>query len=355
MRWARKTLTITLLACLASVPPVPALGGPRQDAAAAADALLRELAPGAVGLSVAVVADGRVVWTGAYGPADRERGVPVTSDTRMRIYSISKPMTAVAIARLLERGRLDPEASIQSWVPAFPDKGAKITPMQLATHTAGIRHYADDAEARSSRHCDSVEEALPIFASDPLVHAPGEGQTYSSWGYVLLSAVLEGAAGVPYERAMRELVFEPAGLDSLAIDDPTVEVPRRAAFYQEAGPGEFMPAEPVDNTCKWGAGAWLATAEDVARFGGAMFDGTLLAARTQQMFLRGESTYEANGWSAGAMAFLRVDAERGVAVALLSNAIGEHVGPDLQGAVARIHELFLENRTEESAPAAEGR
>jgi CubicO group peptidase (beta-lactamase class C family) len=88
----------------------------------------------------------------------------------------------------MEQRKLDPAAPIQRYVPGFPDKGAPITALQLAEHTSGIRHYAGDDEARSQRHCADVTAAMEIFADDPLVHAPGRRETYSSWGYVLLSA-----------------------------------------------------------------------------------------------------------------------------------------------------------------------
>lgn len=96
-----------------------------------------------------------------------------------------------------------------------------ITLLQLATHMSGIRHYADESEARSRQHCSSVAEALKIFADDPLVHPPGASETYSSWSYVLLSAVLEGAPSKGYEQAMADLVFDPLGLSSPLIDDPS--------------------------------------------------------------------------------------------------------------------------------------
>lgn len=348
----RTTLAIVGLTGLLASGMLTAAPGARppgsedwQASARRADALLRDVADGAVGLSAAVVRADGTAWTHAYGPADVASGRPVDPETRMRLYSVAKPMTAVAAARLMERGLLDPAAPIQRYVPDFPDKGAPITAMQLAEHTSGIRHYANDGEAHGLRHCDTVDEALEIFAGDPLVHAPGERETYSSWGYVLLSAVLEGAAGRPYPELMHELVFDPLGLDSPAIDDPREEVPDRASFYRETEPGTFVAAEPVDNTCKWGAGAWLGTAEDVARFGLGMVDGTLLQPRTEQMFLRGQPVYRAQGWSAGAMAFLVADDEHQLAVALLSNAIGETLGPTLQRAVARIHEIFIDEQT----------
>lgn len=307
-----------------------------------ARALLHRLAEQAVGLSVAVARGGEIVWSEAYGYSELEGRRAATPETIFRLYSISKPMTAAAAARLLERGALDPNAPVQRYVPDFPDKGVPITLMQLATHTSGIRHYANQAEARSQRHCEDVAEALKIFAGDPLVHSPGAKETYSSWGYVLLSAVLEGATEKPYQEAMEDLVFQPLDLDSLWIDDPHRELPARASFYREVAPGEFASAEEVDNTCKWGAGAWLGNAEDTALFGLSLVEGTFLQPRTRQLFLRGQSIYRAQGVGAGGAAFLVADDSKDLSVALLSNAVGETLGPAVQDAVEKLREIFAD-------------
>lgn len=293
-----------------------------------------------VGIGVAVIRAGEAVWVEGIGWADRAARTPVDpTGTRFRIYSVAKPMTAAAAGRLMERGALDPNAPIRTYVPDFPAHDAPITTMQLATHTSGIRHYADDAEARSLRHCETVADALPIFADDPLVHAPGARESYSSWGYVLLSAVVASAADAGFPVALEALIFEPAGMDGVAVDDPTVTVPGRAGFYEEVD-GEIASAQPVDNTCKWGAGGFVATAWDITAFGAAMLDGTLLSDRTLELFFRGQDTYLAQGFGAGGGAFLMVDRANGLAVALVTNALGERAGPAAQRAFNEIHRLF---------------
>lgn len=299
-----------------------------------------------VGIAVAVLRDGAPVWLegiGVPGPDPAEPVDPRT--TRFRIYSVAKPMTATAAARLLERGALDPDAPVQRYVPAFPPvaaDGGPITTMQIATHTSGIRHYASEAEATSTRHCETVEEALPIFAGDPLVHPPGTAETYSSWGFVLLSAVVEGVAGEPFETAMRSLVFEPAGMGHVVLDDPTRPDPERATPLALAEGGRVRPAPDVDNTCKWGAGGFAASAEDVARFGAAMLDGTLLTDRSLALFLRRSDDYSARGAGVGGTALLWIDAPRRLSVALLANASGERVDQALETALDRLRAALRE-------------
>lgn len=322
----------------------PPHAGARSDslrtvARAAIDELAPELAALArrtVGLSVAVGIADSMVAVRTFGLADVD-GRPVTPDTRFRIYSLSKPMTALAAGQLMERGRLDPNAPVQRYVPSFPQKSGVITPLELINHTSGIRHYRDQAEAESTRHCGSVSEALEIFQDDPLVHAPGEEETYSTWGFVLLSRVIEGAGGESYAGYMARHVFEPAGMASTVLDDPTRPDNARASFYTLADDGPH-PAKPVDNTCKWGGGAWLSTATDVVRFGLAALDGRLLSHGMVARLLSGRERYIAGGIGVGGVAYLGVDQRTGVIIVLLSNANG----PDLPAAMRDVLVRYLD-------------
>lgn len=339
-------------AAVGAAPGAAALQGelPVRTVVAAADPAvldsartrIRAAARQGAGIAVAVYRDGVPIWVEGAGYADLVSGTPVDpAATRFRLYSVAKPMTATAAGRLMEAGRLDPSVPIQTYVPDYAAHDPPITAMQLATHTSGIRHYANEAEARSRRHCATVADALPIFENDPLVHPPGAGETYSSWGFVALSAVIEGATDTSFTAAMDRLVFGPAGMSGMELDDPTRQVAGRATFYEETD-GRVRPAEPVDNTCKWGAGAFVGTASDVAAFGAAMLDGSLLSERTLQLFFRGGNTYSAMGVGAGGASFLILDRSSGLSVALVTNAVGETAGPAAQHAFEGVYRLMAE-------------
>jgi serine beta-lactamase-like protein LACTB, mitochondrial len=342
-RWAALAVGVLSAACSPGRVPLPVTASVASAAYAPASdsarVLLRRAARAGAGVSLAVMRHGEPIWVEGVGYADLAARTPVDpASTRFRIYGVTKAMTAAAAGRLMERRSLDPSAPVQRYVPSFPEKSAPITPMMLATHTSGIRHYVGD-EATSLRHCATTADALPIFENDPLVHAPGAKETYSSWGFVLLSAVIEGASGEDYVAAMRRLVFTPAGMTRTTIDDPTRDVSGRTSFYEEAG-GRVRPAQRVDNTCKWGAGSLLSTAPDVAAFGAAMLDGTLLSDRTLALFFRGRDTYEVQGVGAGGTAFLIVDRSADLSVALLANVSGNTAGPSAKAAAEGIRDLF---------------
>jgi serine beta-lactamase-like protein LACTB, mitochondrial len=117
---------------------------------------------GIPGVSVAVAKDGVIVWSEGFGFADLEQRVPVWPSTRFRIGSVSKPLTADAVALLYQQGRLDLDAPVQRYVPSFPDKGYPITTREVAGHLAGIWHYKE-GEFDNPRHFASVLESLAIF------------------------------------------------------------------------------------------------------------------------------------------------------------------------------------------------
>lgn len=241
------------------------------------EAQSRQLVPG---VQVAVSRGGRLAWSEGLGLADLELRVAVTAETRFRIGSVAKPLTATALGVLVQTGRLDLDAPIRRYVPAFPDHGRPITLRQLAGHLSGVRHYTD-AEDISTRRFASVTEALTVFAGDSLLHPPGARFSYSSYGYVLLSAAIERAAGEPFEAAMRRLVFGPARMAHTSFDHADSIVPGRAHLYHRAwdGTGWTGPvtnAPFVEQSNRWAAGGMLSTAEDLVRFGDALVQRRLL-------------------------------------------------------------------------------
>src|SRR5215831_4069309 len=111
--------------------------------------LLKEFAPKVPGFSVAVAIDGRVVWSEGFGFSDLAAKKPVTPATRFRIGSVSKSITSVGLALLVERGQVDLDAPVQKYVPDFPVKEEPITTRMLGGHLAGIRHYKGEEMLRN--------------------------------------------------------------------------------------------------------------------------------------------------------------------------------------------------------------
>jgi serine beta-lactamase-like protein LACTB, mitochondrial len=297
-----------LLVPVAHAQAAPTAIAPAKDYSKAeehARAVAKELlSRGIPGLAIAVAVDGRMVYSEGFGFADLEERVPVWPTTKFRIGSVSKPLTAVALVQLVEQGKLDLDASVQKYVPSFPDKGAPITTRMLAGHLGGIRHYKDD-ENLSAKHYNNVLEGLKIFKDDPLVAPPGTEFSYSSYGFNLLSAVVQGASGQDFLSYMHEHVFEPLGLRSTVEDQPAEIIEQRARFYTQPKDQHVLNAPFVDNSYKWAGGGFLSSAEDLVRFGSALLEPGFLKRDSLQLLFTpqktkdGQETNYGMGWFIG--------------------------------------------------------
>jgi serine beta-lactamase-like protein LACTB, mitochondrial len=297
------------------------------------------------GLSVAVAHNGRVVWCKEVGKADLEHELPVTRATRFRLASVSKSLTAVAVMRLAEKGKIDLDAPVQKYVSDFPEKPRPITVRQLLCHTSGIRHYRP-RESESTRRYASLSKALDIFKNDDLLFEPGTKQGYSTYAYTLLGCVLEKASGKSFMDCLREEVFEPAGMVNTHADDVYAIVPHRARGYARVSEGQFRNAGLMDSGYKIPGGGLLSPAEDLAKFAAALQSGKLLQDKTvaematRQKLKDGKEIEHGLGWRVdgtgalshggaqqGTSAFLLFDRPNKAGIALLANSEG--VGPAL--------------------------
>ena len=285
--WAVLMAAVSLGGPLAAQGP-PAAAGDSAIAAARARIVDSMAKAGVPGVSITVLRAGRRVWSEGLGFADLEQRVRVTPLTRFRIGSVSKSLTAAGLGLLIEAGRLDLDAPVQHYVPGFPAKRWPITARQLGGHTAGVRHYRGD-EFLSMRRYATVTDGLAIFEDDSLEFEPGTRYLYSSYGWNLLSAVIEGASGERYLDFMRARVFLPLGLRQIVPDHPDSIIAFRARWYTGAR-DSLANAPYVDQSYKWAGGGFLSTTEDLAAFGQAMLAGSLLEPATFALLTTSQRT-----------------------------------------------------------------
>lgn len=285
-------------------PSVEAVYAASADSAQAwAQAVARDL--GLPSISLAVGVDGEVVWASAFGQADIDVGIGASVYTPYRIGSVSKAVTSVGLALLVQDGRVDLDAPVRTYVPTFPEKRWSVPVRLLAGHMGGVRHYTSGfgrtflKETFNRERYTSVTDALEIFADDPLLYEPGTGFVYSTHGYTLLSAVLEGAAGQPYLTFMDQAVFAPLGMEHTGPDDGTATDPLPAVplhmdkvigplLVQLGLPGELLGtryARPpdADPSYKWAGGGLLSTASDLVRMANALMSYELLDSATVEL------------------------------------------------------------------------
>lgn len=258
------------------------------------------------GLSVAVVTDNQLRWSAGYGFADLENFVPARATTVYRLGSISKPVTAVAVMQLAERGLLDLDAPVQKYCSAFPAKQWPVTARQLLGHTAGVRHYNSDAEFDSTRSYPTLTDGLAMFKDDPLLHEPGAKYTYTTHGYSVLGCAVEGVSGKKFTDYARENIFAPAGTQRMRADSVADLIPGRAQGYRRNQDGTLRNSPLADNSYKIPGGGFVSTVEDLARFAAAVQTWKLVKRETaESMFtkqrLRDKTeTPYGLGWEIGA-------------------------------------------------------
>lgn len=239
------------------------------------------------GIGAAVVLEGEPVWSAGFGMADLENSSPATSSTLFRLGSISKPITAIAILQLWQHGKLDLDAPVQKYCPAFPQKEWPITSRELLGHLGGVRHYHPDGKGDipddSARHFSSMEESLQIFAADPLVAKPGTKFNYSTYGYTLLGCVLEGAVSQKYVDYVRENIFKPAGMAQTQADDFFAVIPHRTRWYHKDKSAIVRNAGVLDSSYKIPGGGLISSADDLSRFEVAILTDKLVQRSTRDL------------------------------------------------------------------------
>lgn len=240
------------------------------------------------GLSVAVAYNGELVWTDVRGFADLQSGEAVTQDSRFLVGSVAKTLTAVAALQLAETGELDLDVDVRTYVPEFPEKAHPVTARQLLSHQGGIRHYQPAfnlqapyllSESGSARRFADVNASLSAFSASPLLFEPGTGFQYSTYGYTLLSAAIEGASGQDFLGLMDDRIFGPAGMAFTGADfDSPVPAGRVTDYLVVLGENRVLTAPEASRSVKWAGGGFLSTPTDLVRFGSALLDGELVSA-----------------------------------------------------------------------------
>lgn len=255
------------------------------------------------GAQIAILRDGSVVVSQAYGVANVARSTPVTQDSQFEIGSITKQFTAAAILQLKEQGKLRLSDPLGKYVPEYP-RGKKITIEQLLRQVSGIPDYLNDTKASESvvsKTPGGLDAALKLIVKMPLHFAPGTRWRYSNTNYLLLGAIVARVSGVPYEQYIREHIFKPAGMSNSAFVRDEPSLPAMATGY-EIGKGPPRVAPAIQDGWAGGAGAIVSTALDLAKWDAAFFGGKIVSpqdvtlATTSATLPDGESTRYGFGW-----------------------------------------------------------
>jgi D-alanyl-D-alanine carboxypeptidase len=260
----------------------------------------------AVGVSVAIAQNGRVVYAKAFGQADLAAGRPATANTRYAVGSISKQFTVAALLLEQEQGQLSLDDPVAKYFPDLTRAG-EVTVRQLLSHTSGYEDYApQDYMIPEWEKPTTPETLLTTWAKKPLNFDPGTRWQYSNTNYVLAGKILEKASGEDLMPYLQQKLFAPLGMTSAA--DCAVKNPADATAYTRFALGPARPALREGSGWYFAAGELCMTASDLARWDAAFLNQQILAAKSYQEFTQevklknGGATHYALGLRLGEMA-----------------------------------------------------
>lgn len=250
--------------CLLGLPS----GGNGQNTVAAGkqvDRLFSRFNSHTPGVSVTVLSGGKIVFSKGYGSANLEYGIPVRPATVFDIASLSKQVTAFAIATLIVRGEISMEDDVRKYIPELHDFGETVTIGHLLGHTSGLRDQNDLLNLLGYRDGDIIanEQVLAlIFRQKALNFSPGKQFSYSNSGYTLLAQVVARVTKTPFPEWAQQHIFTPLGMKhTFFITDHAALIPGKAYSYGKSEHG--FRKVPINSTNS-GARGLQSTTEDFA-------------------------------------------------------------------------------------------
>lgn len=259
------------------------------------------------GATVIVVKDGKTVFRKAYGAANLDSKTALTPGTVLRLGSITKQFTAVAILMLADESKLALNDPVTRFFPDYPTGGKVITVEHLLTHTSGIASFTGKPDYVANMAKDvRVGQMIDSFKNDPLEFEPGTEYRYNNSGYFLLGAIIEQVSGQTYASFLEQRIFTPLGMKDTAYEGSERGKAPRAVGYT-ATEKTYVPSAPLSMSQPYAAGALVSTVDDLAKWDAAIAAGKLLKpaswklAFTPYMLTPQKSAEYGYGWHVGTL------------------------------------------------------
>lgn len=229
--------------------------------------LTRNFMPGG---SFAIMKDGKIIYSEGVGWASQDLEVKANRDTKFRIGETSELFTSAILQLMIKDGILNPDSTVQHYLPDFPEIGKTMTISQLANHTSGLRIETEDEENWTGYNV-SIDKGLERFKDKPLDYEPDLFQNVSMYNYNLLGAIMEKVTGKHFSKLLEEYVTDTIHLNNTRIDNPFQVVKGRTDFYDYNMISQVINATSRDLRYKAPSKGLLSNAEDLAKLGNAIF------------------------------------------------------------------------------------
>lgn len=240
--------------------------------------------------------DGKLVLREAYGTANLEHGIPCRTDTRFRIWSISKSFTAMAVMLLREEGKLKLDEPVGRYFPGIRGMD-RITAEQLMHHRSGLANFTalPSYNGLLNKTKMSKQEVLRLVADHPAEFAAGSAFSYNNSGYVALAHLVERIAELSFEQFVTERILRPLGMNDSGLDTGTRTIAGMASPYSSSG-DDIIPAEYIHMSSVEGAGSMYSTTDDLYKWDQSFYDGRLLPQSVMAELLEARGANYGMGW-----------------------------------------------------------
>ena len=223
--------------------------------------------------TVMVTKNGKTIFSGAYGLADRQKKIKNDLDTQFHIGSMNKMFTAVSTLQLVQAGKLKLTGTVGEYLPDYPNKdlASKVTIHHLMTHTGGTGDFFGPEFDKHRLELRTLQDYVKLYGQRGLEFEPGSKWDYSNYGFLLLGVIVQKVSGQDYYDYVRQHVYGPAGMTSTDSRPEDQTVAKRSVGYMKPGPGESW--RPNTDTLPYrgtSAGGGYSTVEDLQRFADAI-------------------------------------------------------------------------------------
>ena len=277
------------------IPAPPEFAIPRTTEADAIAALKSEIgrrvAADRFSGALTVTKNGKPVFSGAYGFADRDKKIKNELDTQFRIGSMNKMFTAVSTLQLVQSGKLKLNGTVGEYLTDYPNKdlASKVTIHHLLTHTGGTGDFFGPEFDKHRLELKSLQDYVKLYGQRGLEFEPGSKWDYSNYGFLLLGVIVQKVSGQDYYAYVREHVFKPAGMtstDSLPEDQTVTK--RSVGYMKDHANDSWKPNTDTLPYRGTSAGGGYSTVEDLQRFAQALREQKLLDAKHTEMLTTGK-------------------------------------------------------------------
>ncbi len=256
----------------------------------------------AAGISAGYAVNGEIIWQSAEGYADIKGEIPIKTNTKIRMASIAKSMTALAVMQLWEAGKLDLDAPIQTYIPDYPKQPkTQITIRHLLSHTSGLSGYQNLKEQSNTKEYQSLTNALEVFKDRELLFEPGTKYSYTTYGYTVLGVIIERVSGMTFEEYMRQHIWDKANMMDTGVVKYGAVLENASGIYRRKG-GKGKAREGVETNLsdRIPGGGLYTTVPDMLKFGNSVLNHVFVKSETLDLMREHHSLEkERNGYGFG--------------------------------------------------------